>query len=75
MSDKEGYLMANPIEEVKGRIKEGLGAVTGSSSLKREGKAQQSKADAQERAARHEERADAARVDAARAEDRERRNQ
>lgn len=67
--------MANPIEEVKGRAKEGLGAVTGNSRMKREGRAQQSKADAQERAARHEDRAEAARLEAARAEDRERRNQ
>lgn len=65
--------MGNPIEEAKGRLKEGLGAVTGSSSLKREGKAQQHKNDAQERAARHEERAESARIEASQAEARERR--
>ena len=67
--------MANPIEEMKGRLKEGLGAVTGSASLKREGKSQQSKVDAEERAARHEERAESARIEASRAEAKERRNQ
>lgn len=67
--------MTNPIEEGKGRVKEALGAVAGSSSLKREGRAQQHKADAQERAARYEERADSARLEASRAESAERRNQ
>lgn len=67
--------MANPIEETKGRIKEGLGAITGSSSLKREGRAQQEKADAQETAAQREERAESARVEASRAESAERRHQ
>lgn len=67
--------MPNPIEEAKGRLKEAVGAVTGSSSLKREGRSQQQKADAQEKAARHEEHADAARAEAAQADAAERRHQ
>lgn len=67
--------MANPIEEGKGRLKEAFGAVTGSASLKREGRSQQTKAEAEEKAARHEERAESARIEASQAEARQRRNQ
>ncbi len=67
--------MANPIEEGKGRLKEAIGAVTGSSSVKREGRAQQDKAEAQEEAARHEERAEAAASDASKAQSAESRHQ
>lgn len=67
--------MGNPIEEAKGRIKEGIGALTGSQSVKREGRSQQNKADAQEEAARHEERAESARIEAARSDTAERRHQ
>jgi uncharacterized protein YjbJ (UPF0337 family) len=67
--------MGNPIEDVKGRAKEAAGAVTGSDSLRREGQAQQEKSDAQERAAQHENKADAERARAADAEVDERRNQ
>lgn len=67
--------MANPIEEGKGRLKEAIGAVTGSASIKREGRAQQDKADAQEEAARHQERADAAGAEASKARSAERHHQ
>lgn len=67
--------MGDPIEEAKARVKEAAGAITGSSSLRREGRSQQSKADAQEKAARHEEQAESARIEASKAEAAERRNQ
>ena len=50
----------NPAEDAKGRAKEAAGAVTGSESLRREGKAQQDKAEAQEEAARAKTEAEAA---------------
>ncbi len=67
--------MAEPLEDVKGRLKEAAGAATDRANLEREGEAQQRKAAAEEQAARHENRADAARVDAAQAESEERQNQ
>ena len=59
-------------EDIKGRAKEAAGAVTGDESMKREGRAQQQKADAEERAAKKEAEASAARaeVDSSEAEQR-----
>jgi uncharacterized protein YjbJ (UPF0337 family) len=67
--------MGNPIEDTKGKVKEATGALTDSESLKREGKAQQTKSDKQEAAARAEKEAEARRTEAAEAEARERANQ
>ena len=67
--------MPDPIEDVKGRVKEAAGVITGSKSLEREGEAQRDKAAAKEDAARAEERADQARERAAAAEARERSHQ
>jgi len=52
------------VEEVNGKVKEAVGAVTGNEDLEREGEAQQDKADAQRDVAKHEAKADAARVEA-----------
>jgi uncharacterized protein YjbJ (UPF0337 family) len=51
-------------EEVKGRVKEAAGAVTGDDELRREGQAQQDKAGAQRDVARREAEADKARATA-----------
>jgi uncharacterized protein YjbJ (UPF0337 family) len=51
-------------EDIKGRAKEAAGAITGDESKKREGQAQQEKADADERAAQKEAEARAARAEA-----------
>jgi uncharacterized protein YjbJ (UPF0337 family) len=63
------------IEDLKGRLKEAVGAVTGDRSMKREGTAQQDKDSAQQRAAKKEEEAERAREQAGAHEARERRNQ
>jgi uncharacterized protein YjbJ (UPF0337 family) len=63
------------IEDLKGRLKEAAGAVTGDRSLKREGTAQQDKDAAKQRAAKKEAEADRARKEARAHETRERRNQ
>ena len=63
------------IEDLKGRLKEAAGAVTGDRSLKREGTAQQDKDAAKQRAAKKEAEADRARKEARAHEARERRNQ
>ncbi len=52
------------VEDVKGRIKEGTGAVTGDAHLRREGRAQQDKAAAQREVATKEAQADRARAEA-----------
>lgn len=52
------------VEDVKGKAKEAAGAVTGSDKLKREGEAQQSKADAEREVAEHEAKAEGARAEA-----------
>jgi uncharacterized protein YjbJ (UPF0337 family) len=49
-------------EEVKGRAKEAVGAVTGNDSMKHEGDAQQRKADADRAVAEHEAEAEQARA-------------
>jgi uncharacterized protein YjbJ (UPF0337 family) len=59
------------VEDVKGKTKEAVGAVTGRDDLTEEGKAQQDKADAQRDAAKKEAEADAARGGAKSAEKRE----
>lgn len=52
------------IEDVKGRAKEGIGAITGNEDLKREGAAQQDKAESQREVAKKEAEADKARAEA-----------
>jgi uncharacterized protein YjbJ (UPF0337 family) len=52
------------VEEVKGRAKQAVGAVTGDEDTKREGEAQQEKADAQRDVAKHEAEAERARAEA-----------
>lgn len=52
------------VEDVKGKVKEAVGAVVGNDSLEREGEAQQDKADAKRDVARHEADAEAARAEA-----------
>jgi uncharacterized protein YjbJ (UPF0337 family) len=52
------------VEDLKGRAKEAAGAVTGDQSLRREGQAQQDKAEAQRDVARKEAEAEAARAEA-----------
>jgi uncharacterized protein YjbJ (UPF0337 family) len=49
-------------EEVKGRVKEAAGAVVGDEDLKKEGEAQQRKADADRDVAEHEAKAEKARA-------------
>ena len=51
------------VEDVKGRAKEGIGAVTGNERLKDEGQAQQDKAAADRKVAKKEAEADAARAE------------
>ncbi len=51
-------------EEVAGKAKEGIGTVTGNDSLKREGAAQQDKAEAQREVAKKEAEAEKARLKA-----------
>lgn len=63
------------VEDVKGKAKEGIGAVTGNDSLKREGAAQQDKAQAQREVAKKEAEAEKARAKAAADEARERAEQ
>ncbi len=52
------------VEDVKGRAKEGVGAVTGNDSLKQEGSAQQDKAEHQRDVAEKEDAAEKARAEA-----------
>ncbi|WP_078323437.1 microaggregate-binding protein 1 [Mycobacteroides salmoniphilum] len=63
MSDKSGPEegIEGVVEGVKGKFKEVAGAVTGRDDLKREGQAQQDKADSQREAAKKEAEAEAAR--------------
>jgi uncharacterized protein YjbJ (UPF0337 family) len=53
------------VEGVKGKVKEAVGAVAGDDDLRREGRAQQDKADAQRDVAAKEAEADASRAEAA----------
>ena len=52
------------VEEVKGKAKEAVGAVSGHDELRREGRAQQEKADAEREVAAKEAQADKARAEA-----------
>jgi uncharacterized protein YjbJ (UPF0337 family) len=52
------------VEDVKGRAKEAAGAATGDESLRKEGRAQQDKADAERDVATKEAQADKARAEA-----------
>lgn len=63
------------VEDVKGKAKEAAGAAVGNESLEREGKAQQSKAEAQREVAEHEGKAEAARAEAEAQEAQQRANQ
>lgn len=63
------------VEEIKGRFKEAVGAVTGRDDKVREGQAQQDKASAQREVAEKEAAADRARAEADVHEARERSNQ
>jgi uncharacterized protein YjbJ (UPF0337 family) len=62
-------------EDVKGRVKEAAGAVTGDESMKQEGQAQQDKATAQRDVAAKEAEAEKARAEAAAAEAEQRTHQ
>ncbi|WP_373202213.1 microaggregate-binding protein 1 [Mycobacterium marinum] len=77
MADKSGPQEAveGVIEGAKGKAKEVFGAVTGRDDVKREGQAQQDKADAQRDAAKKEAEAEAARRGADVAEERQKANQ
>lgn len=63
------------VEEVKGKAKEAAGALTDDEEMKREGRAQQEKADAERDVARKEAEAEAARADAEAHESQQRANQ
>jgi len=52
------------VEDIKGKVKEVAGEVTGDDSLEQEGRAQQDKASAQRDVAEHEAKAEAARTEA-----------
>ena len=68
MSDKDSGPVAGVkgvVEDVKGKAKEAVGAVTGNDELKQEGAAQQDKADAEREVALKEAEADKARAVAA----------
>jgi uncharacterized protein YjbJ (UPF0337 family) len=63
------------VEDIKGRAKEAIGAVSGNESLRREGEAQQSKADAERDVAAKEAEAEKARGEARTAEAEQRMHQ
>ncbi|ABL04616.1 CsbD family protein [Mycobacterium ulcerans] len=77
MADKSGPQEAveGVVEGAKGKAKEVFEAVTGRDDVKREGQAQQDKADAQRDAAKKEAEAEAARRGADVAEERQKANQ
>jgi uncharacterized protein YjbJ (UPF0337 family) len=52
------------VEDVKGKTKEAIGAIAGKDEMKREGQAQQHKADAEREVAQKEAEADKARAEA-----------
>ena len=67
MSDKDTGPAAGAkgiVEDVKGKAKEAVGAVAGNDELKREGEAQQAKADSQREVAAKEAEAEKARAEA-----------
>jgi uncharacterized protein YjbJ (UPF0337 family) len=63
------------VEDVKGKAKEAVGSVTGRDDLRREGQAQQDKAEAERDVAKKEGEAESARGAAKAAEEREKSNQ
>jgi uncharacterized protein YjbJ (UPF0337 family) len=68
MVDRDGGVESGAkgvVEEIKGKAKEAAGAVTGKEDLRREGVAQQEKADAQREVSRKETEAERARLEAA----------
>jgi uncharacterized protein YjbJ (UPF0337 family) len=78
MSDKDSGPEAGAkgvAEDIKGKAKAAAGAVTGNDSLRREGEAQQDKAESQREVARKEAAAEKARAEAAANEARERAEQ
>ncbi|MGB3896580.1 CsbD family protein [Mycolicibacter sinensis] len=78
MSDKDSGPEAGikgVVEDVKGKVKEAAGTVTGDDSLKREGQAQQDKAEAQREVATKEAEAEKARAKAEAEEARQRAEQ
>jgi uncharacterized protein YjbJ (UPF0337 family) len=77
MGDKSGPQEAveGVVEGVKGKAKEVIGAATGRDDVKREGKAQQDKGEAQREAAKKEAEAESARGAASASEQRQKANQ
>lgn len=77
MAEKSGPQEAveGVVEGAKGKAKEVIGAVTGRDDVKREGQAQQDKADAQRDAAKKEAQAESARGGAEAAEERQKAHQ
>lgn len=74
-SGPEAAAMKGVTEDIKGKAKEAVGAVTDNESLKAEGQAQQDKADAEREVAAREADAEKARGQAAAAEAEERAHQ
>ncbi len=76
MPDTGGEAVAKGVvEDVKGKVKEAAGDLSGNERLEREGEAQQSKADAERDVAQHEAKADKARAEAEAQEAQQRANQ
>ncbi|MDQ3533878.1 MAG: CsbD family protein [Actinomycetota bacterium] len=76
MPDTGGEAAAKGVvEDVKGKVKEAAGDLSGNERLEREGEAQQSKADAERDVAQHEAKADKARAEAEAQEAQQRANQ
>jgi uncharacterized protein YjbJ (UPF0337 family) len=78
MADKDSGPEAGAkglVEDVKGKVKEGAGTLTGNDSLKREGSAQQDKAESQREVAGKEAEAEKARAKAEADESRQRAEQ
>ncbi|OXM74561.1 MULTISPECIES: CsbD family protein [Amycolatopsis] len=77
MTDKEDRQegIKGAVEGLKGKVKETAGTFLGNDSAQREGRAQQEKADAQQRVSEKEAEADRAREEAALGEARQRREQ
>ena len=77
MADKNGAAegVSGVVEGGKGKVKEAVGAVTGRDDLRREGEAQQDKADSQREAAKKEAEAESARAAAKANEERQKAEQ
>jgi uncharacterized protein YjbJ (UPF0337 family) len=56
--------LSGVVEDVKGKAKEAVGAITGQDDMRQEGRAQQKKADAQQEVSQKEAEAEKARVEA-----------